>query len=362
MEWNWQQKDWPKFTYNNSELEELEKEFICQSGVLTGALLLLNDKDKDQLKIDIFSNEALKTSEIEGEHLNRDSLQSSIRKHFGLDTDGRKIEPAEQGIADMMIDLYKSCDKPLLHEMLNLWHIMLCTGRRDLHNIGKYRTHDEPMQVVSGPLHKPNIHFEAPPSKLMKYEMDNYINWFKSSKKHIPPLTRASIAHLYFVSIHPFEDGNGRIGRAIVEKSLAESLGYSTLIALSFIIEKNKKSYYNALEKANKSTEVTNWILYFSQIILEAQKYTQNQVKFLINKSKFFDKFNSQLNERQKKVVLRMFKEGIDGFRGGLSAENYCSITKTSSATASRDLRELVNIYAFVKTGVLKHTRYYLNI
>ncbi len=362
MEWNWQQKDWPKFTYNNSDLEELEKEFICQSGVLTGALLLLNDKDKDQLKIDIFSNEALKTSEIEGEHLNRDSLQSSIRKHFGLDTDGRKIEPAEQGIADMMIDLYKSCDKDLSHEMLNLWHIMLCTGRRDLHNIGKYRTHDEPMQVVSGPLHKPNIHFEAPPSKLMKYEMDNYINWFKSSKKHIPPLTRASIAHLYFVSIHPFEDGNGRIGRAIVEKSLAESLGYSTLIALSFIIEKNKKSYYNALEKANKSTEVTNWILYFSQIILEAQKYTQNQVKFLINKSKFFDKFNSQLNERQKKVVLRMFKEGIDGFRGGLSAENYCSITKTSSATARRDLRELVHIYAVVKTGVLKHTRYYLNI
>jgi Fic family protein len=362
MEWNWQQKDWPKFTYNNSELEELEKEFICQSGVLTGALLLLNDNDKNQLKIDIFSNEALKTSEIEGEHLNRDSLQSSIRKHFGLDTDGRKIEPAEQGIADMMMDLYKSCDKDLSHEMLNLWHIMLCTGRRDLHNIGKYRTHDEPMQVVSGPLHKPNIHFEAPPSKLMKYEMDNYIKWFKSSKKHIPTLTRASIAHLYFVSIHPFEDGNGRIGRAIVEKSLAESLGYSTLIALSFIIEKNKKSYYNALEKANKSTEVTNWILYFSQIILEAQKYTQNQVKFLINKSKFFDKFNSQLNERQKKVVLRMFKEGLDGFRGGLSAENYCSITKTSSATASRDLRELVNIYAFVKTGVLKHTRYYLNI
>lgn len=362
MKWNWQKTDWPKFTYNNSTLDALEKEFLYQSGILTGTLVHLSENDKNQLKIDIFSNEALKTSEIEGEYLNRDSLQSSIRKHFGLDTDARKIEPAEQGIADMMIDLYKSFDRNLSHKTLNLWHKMLCTGRRDLHDIGKYRTHNEPMQVVSGPLHKPNVHFEAPPSKLMKHEMNNYIHWFKGSKDTIPPLTRASIAHLYFVSIHPFEDGNGRIGRAIVEKSLAEFLGYPTLIALSSIIEKNKKSYYDALEQGNKKNEITGWIVYFSQQILDAQRYTQNQVQFLINKTKFFDKFNSQLSERQKNVLLRMFKEGVDGFTGGLSANNYCAITKISSATASRDLRELVNIHALTKTGTLKHTRYYLNL
>ena len=362
MEWNWQQKDWPKFTYNNFNLEVLEKEFLYQSGIMSGTLVHLNDQDKQQMKIDIFSNEALKTSEIEGEYLNRDSLQSSIRKHFGLNTDARRIAPAEQGIADMMMDLYKSFDKKLSHKTLNLWHKMLCTGRRDLNDIGKYRTHIEPMQVVSGPLHKPNIHFEAPPSKQMKYEMDNYISWFKSSKDHTLPLTRASIAHLYFVSIHPFEDGNGRVGRAIVEKSLAESLGHPTLIALSCIIEKDKKSYYDALEKANKKNEVTNWVLYFAQKILEAQKYTQNQIQFLISKTKFFDKFNNQLNERQKNVLLRMFKEGVNGFTGGLSAKNYCSISKISSATASRDLRELVNICALTKTGALKHTRYFLNL
>jgi Fic family protein len=362
MKWNWQQKDWPVFTYNNSSLATLEKEFLYQSGILIGALVHLNDEEQNQLKIDIFSNEALKTSEIEGEYLNRDSLQSSIRRYFGLNTDASKITPAEQGIADMMINLYQSFDKNLSHKTLSLWHKMLCTGRRDLHDIGKYRTHDDPMQVVSGPLHKPNIHFEAPPSKQMKYEMDNYISWFNNSKNNISPLTRASIAHLYFVSIHPFEDGNGRVGRAIVEKSLAESLGYPTLIALSVIIEGNKKSYYDALERANKNNEVTNWILYFSQKILEAQKYTLNQVRFLISKTKFFDKFNNQLNERQKRVLLRMFKEGIDGFIGGLSAKNYCAITKISSATASRDLKNLVNISALTKTGTLKHTRYYLNL
>lgn len=362
MKWNWQQPDWPKFTYNYSKLETLEKEFLYQSGILTGTIVHLNDLDKNQLKIDLISNEALKTSAIEGEYLNRDSLQSSIRKYFGLDTDKRKILPAEQGITDMMIDLYKSFDKKLSHKTLALWHKMLCTGRRDLHDIGKYRTHNEPMQVVSGPLHRPNIHFEAPPSKQIKSEMNKFISWFKNSKQNLPPLAGASIAHLYFVSIHPFEDGNGRVGRAIVEKSLAESLGCPTLIALSCIIEKHKKAYYDALEKANKNNEITDWILYFSQTILEAQKYTQNQVQFLISKTKFFDRFSNQFNERQSKVILRIFKEGIDGFVGGLSAENYCAITKTSSATASRDLKDLVSKTALIRTGVLKHTRYHLNL
>ena len=246
-------------------------------------------------------------------------MQSSIRKHFGLDTDARKIAPAEQGIADMMIDLYKSFDKNLSHKTLSLWHKMLCTGRRDLQDIGKYRTHNEPMQVVSGALHKPNIHFEAPPSKQMKYEMDNYISWFNSSKYHTLQLTRASIAHLYFVSIHPFEDGNGRVGRAIVEKSLAESLGYPTLIALSFIIEQNKKSYYDALEKANKKNEVTNWVLYFSQKILEAQKYTQNQVNFLISKANFFNKFN---NDAPRSRATRYLTELLSSNKSGDTSAN----------------------------------------
>jgi Fic family protein len=360
MKWNWQQKDWPDFTYESTKIDTLEKQFLQSSGVLIGAFKHLSNDDKNQLKIDLISNEALKTSEIEGEYLNRDSLQSSIRKAFGVESDNRKIPPAEKGIADMMIDLYESFNKKLSHKTLSSWHEMLCTGRRDLKDIGKYRTHDEPMQVVSGPIHKPNIHFEAPPSDKMKQEMDAFIKWFHESRDKINPLTRASIAHLYFVCIHPFEDGNGRVGRAITEKALAESLGYPTLIAISYTIEKHKKAYYDALEKANKSNEITGWILYFAKTILEAQKHTQSQIEFLISKTKFFDKFQHQLNERQTKVILRMFTEGADGFEGGLSADNYQKIAKTSSATASRDLRELVEKGAFTKTGEHKSTRYYL--
>lgn len=362
MKWNWQQADWPNFTYKSSKTDGLEKQFLQCSGVLIGAFKHLNEDDKSQLKIDLISNEALKTSEIEGEYLNRDSLQSSIRRHFGLDSDNRKIPPAEKGVADMMIDLHENFNQKLSHKVLFNWHEMLCTGRRDLNDIGAYRTHEEPMEVVSGPLHKPNIHFEAPPSSQMIKEMDAFIKWFQNSKNNISPLTRSSIAHLYFVCIHPFEDGNGRIARAIAEKALAESLGCPTLIALSQVIEKNKKLYYDELEKANKSNEITRWIEYFSQTILEAQEHTQKQVEFLISKTKFFDKFKGQLNERQEKVILRMFKEGVDGFKGGLSADNYIKISGTSRATATRDLQDLVEKFAFIKTGELKSTRYYLNI
>jgi len=362
MKWNWQQEDWPHFTYKSTKIEGLERQFLQQSGLLLGVFKCLNEDDKSQLKIDLISNEALKTSEIEGEYLNRDSLQSSIRRHFGLDVDNRRIPPAEKGIADMMIDLHENHAKKLSHKMLFDWHKMLCTGRRDLNDIGAYRTHEEPMEVISGPLHKPNIHFQAPPSSKMKHEMDRFIKWFNNSNNNISPLVRSSIAHLYFVCIHPFEDGNGRIGRAVTEKALADSLGYPTLIALSQVIEKNKKSYYDELEKANKGNEITRWIEYFARIILEAQEHTQKQVEFLINKTKFFDKFKGQLNERQEKVILRMFREGIDGFEGGLSANNYIKISDTSRATATRDLQGLLENGAFIKTGELKSTRYFLNI
>jgi len=196
----------------------------------------------------------------------------------------------------------------------------------------------------------------------MHDEMKSFLQWFNDNRDTMPPLTRASIAHLYFVCIHPFEDGNGRIGRAIAEKALAESLGHPTLIALSHTIEKNKKSYYDELERANKSNETTDWIIYFSKIILEAQTYTQRQIDFLISKTKFFDKFAGALNERQKKVILRIFKAGTEGFKGGLSAENYIRITGTSRATATRDLHKLLEIGAFKKTGELKSTRYFLKL
>lgn len=173
-------------------------------------------------------------------------------------------------------------------------------------------------------------------------------------------LTRAGIAHHYFLSIHPFEDGNGRIGRAIAEKVMSEELGNPTLIALAYTIEANKKAYYDALQKTNTTNEITPWLLYFAETVFEAQQTTMRRIEFIISKAKFYDRFDGQLNNRQRKVIDRIFKAGVEGFDGGLSAKNYITIADTSATTATRDLADLVAKGAFTKTGVLKHTRYAL--
>jgi len=366
MVWNWQQTDWPNFQWKVDTLAGLEAQFLLQSGVLLGAAKHLSSNDEQQLIVEMITGEAMKTSEIEGEYLNRDSVQSSIRRNFGLDTDNRRIEPAERGIADMMSGLYRHFNQPLSHATLYEWHTLLASARRDLKDIGCYRTHEEAMQVVSGRIDKPIIHFEAPPSKTVKKEMDRFIKWFSDSapngKKPLPSLTRAGIAHLYFVCVHPFEDGNGRIGRAIAEKALSENLGAPTLIALSQTIESKRKAYYDALEHDNKDNEITDWLIYFSETILKAQHYSLSMIDFLIEKIKLYDRVRGQLNARQEKVMERIFREGINGFKGGLSAENYISITSTSRATATRDLRNLVDHQILIKTGARKSVRYWLNI
>ncbi len=366
MTWNWQQEDWPHFTYDEEPLEEIEKLWLHESGVLLGAFKHLEDEAKNTLIVDLISNEALKTSAIEGEHLNRDSLQSSIRRSFGLEAGKQQIPQAEQGIAEMMVDLYKSFSEPLTHQVLFSWHKMLTKDRKDLKDIGQYRTHKEPMQIVSGYIHNPKVHFEAPASKDVRQETNQFITWFNKTapdgQSPLPMLTRAGMTHLYFVSIHPFEDGNGRIGRALAEKTLSQSLGQPTLIALSHTIEKHKKLYYKMLEQSNKNNEITSWLIYFAKTILKAQTYTKKRIEFLIEKAKLYDKLRGKLNSRQEKVIARMFREGLSGFKGGLSAENYISITGVSRATTTRDLQDLVAKGALIKTGERKYTRYYLNI
>jgi Fic family protein len=366
MIWNWQRPDWPHFNYNESGLVGYDNRLLLSAGLLFGAFKYLDDKEKSQLTVELISNEALKTSEIEGEYLDRDSLQSSIRRQFGLISDNRKIPPAEYGIAQVMVDLYQSFQSPLSHANLFDWHAMLTNGRRDLKDIGRYRTHQEPMQIVSGPIHSPRIHFEAPPSAQVMPEMEEFITWFNvtdpTGKSPLPALIRAGIAHLYFESIHPFEDGNGRIGRAIAEKALAQCLGQPTLIAIAHMIERNKKDYYTALEQANKNNEITAWLIYFAETVLNAQSYTQVRIEFLINKAKLYDRLRGQINTRQEKVLSRMFREGPEGFKGGLSADNYLGITGTTRPTATRDLQDLVLKGVLLRTGERKHTRYYLNL
>lgn len=365
MAWNWQHKSWPQFVYSAEDFKEYELKFFENAGMLYGSLQHVDEDEQHALKVNLISDEAYKTSEIEGEILNRDSIHSSIRRQLGLQVDHRRVEPAERGIAEMMVDLYRNYDTPLDKKRLCLWHKMLTNGRRDLEDIGRYRTHDDPMQIVSGPIGKSIVNFEAPPSKDVAYQMKAYIEWFNNSNKgranELAPLVRSAIAHLYFESIHPFEDGNGRIGRAISEKCLSQSLGKPTLIALSHTIQNDKKSYYEALEKNNRDLDIADWITYFCEMVLDAQAFTQKTINFVIKKGKFYERFSNQLNERQAKVVERIFEEGFRGFDGGLSSKNYQSISSAPSATATRDLTRLVEIGAFIKTGELKGTRYYLN-
>lgn len=364
MTWNWEQKDWPNFTYNKEALKEFEEQFIKSSGGYLGAFKHITDNDREVLKIELISEEAFKTSKIEGELLDRDSLQSSICRQFGLKTDKRKVKPAEQGISQMMVELYKSFNTPLSHQYLYNWHKLLMSGQESL-DIGIYRQSEDPMQVISGLIYEPTVHFQAPPAHKLHREMTGFINWFNASSKNginpLPSLTRAGIAHLYFVSIHPFEDGNGRLARALSEKSLAQNLNRPSLAALSYTIEHHRKDYYKNLELNNKHNEITNWLIYFAQTVLEAQKNTEKRLDFIIEKTKLYDRLKNSLNPRQEKVLKRMFREGVDGFKGGLSAHNYMKITKTPSATATRDLKNLVEKGAFIKIGKLRHTRYYLN-
>ncbi len=364
MTWNWQHEDWPKFSYDPKVIDAQERTFLLESGAFVGAYRHMSSDDRESLRIELISDEAVKTSAIEGEILNRDSVQSSLRNQLGLGPEHPNVQPKERGISEMMLDLYSNFAEPLTEKTLFDWHRMLLGSDQTLQIIGGWRTHAEPMQVVSGPDYKRKVHFEAPPSDRVPEEMGRFIGWFNDTAPNdtssLSALIRAGIAHLWFECIHPFEDGNGRIGRAISEKALAQSLGQPSLIALAYAIDHKRKDYYAALERNNKDIEITDWLRYFARTVLEAQDATTRRVEFYLGKARFYDRFRDQLNERQAKVIARMFREGADGFEGGLSAENYISITGTSRATATRDLQDLVSKGALKRTGELRHTRYHL--
>ncbi|MBS0222767.1 MAG: Fic family protein [Proteobacteria bacterium] len=366
MKWNWQQKDWPAFRWDAAALAPLERQFLLHSGEFIGAFKHVESSDKDALKIELISNEALKTSEVEGEILNRSSVQASLIQQFGLGPRQARIPAAERGIAEMMVDLYRSFADPLEDEVMFRWHTMLTGDDRSVGVIGGYRTHHDPTQVVSGADDKRAVHFEAPPSDQIPTDMKAFIKWFNATspgdKRALDPLVRAGIAHLYFVSIHLFEDGNGRIARALAEKALAQGIGQPTLIALTYTIQRKRKDYYAALERNNKDNEITDWLFYFANTILDAQATTMKRVDFYLSKAKFYERLRGQLNERQEKAVTRMFREGIGGFKGGMSADKYITITGTSRATATRDLQDLVAKGALTRTGERKHTRYHINL
>ena len=361
MSWNWELADWPHFLYRSDQIAQQERHFLLSVGSACAFLKNIGEQEYNQFVVEILSLEGLESSKIEGEILDRESLQSSIKQHFGLNTT-RKQANRESRMAELLCDVYESFDQPLTHEMLWKWHSKLFRDSPRVVDYGKYRTHIEPMQIISHRYDSPRVFFDAPPSIKVRDEMEAYVDWFNSTNASEPILGRAAIAHVYFESIHPFEDGNGRIGRILVEKVLSQGVGRPILIAVSKVLEKRKNEYYEALEKCNRTLEVEHWVEFFADAVLQAQEESMNLLYFLIEKSKMLTSLSGQLNLRQEKVLLRMFAEGLSGFKGGLSAENYIAITKTSRATATRDLAELVQKGALVKTGELRHTRYWLNL
>jgi Fic family protein len=364
MPWIWQYPDWPNFRFRQTLLAEREGLFLRQSGVVVGTVRHVPAEERHLLVIELLSTEALKTSEIEGEVLDRDSVQSSLRRQFGLKVDTSRVAPAEHGVAEMLGDVYRHWADPLDDATLFQWHQWLMQGRTNLRTVGDYRKHREPMQVVSGRIDKPKIHFEAPPSSSVGAEMQRFNRWFNATspagETPLPALARAGLAHLYFECIHPFEDGNGRIGRAIAEKALAQGAGQPSLTALALLIQRRRQEYYAHLELANKSLEVEPWLDWFANIVLAAQDHTLHGLDFLLANTRLWDRLRGQLNPRQEKALSRLMRAGIDGFVGGLSASKYMALTGAPAATARRDLGRLVEVGALRRTGQLKGTRYWL--
>lgn len=366
MAWNWQQKDWPRFSWDEQRLRKAEALFVEGAGVAIGVSKHLSAAERSDLSVELMSYEAVDTSAIEGETLDRDSVQSSIRKHLGLASDQRQIKPAEAGIAEVMVDLYEHVGDPLNEAVLHRWHRLITNGRTDLTDIGRYRTGADPMQIVSGPLHKPKVHFEAPPAAQVEPEMERFWEWTAqsapSAPSSLPPLTRAGLAHIWFESIHPYEDGNGRIGRAISEKLLAQGLPTAVVTGMASTLLLHRKAYYAALERAHGDLEITDWLIWFAAKAVEAQRRTLQQVEFVLAKARLMESLRGQINDRQEKALLRLFEAGPSGFIGGLSAANYMTITGAAPATTTRDLAALVSLGALRRTGERKATRYRLAV
>ncbi|MBK9565405.1 MAG: Fic family protein [Saprospiraceae bacterium] len=364
MKWVWELESWPNYEFDLETLKRREEKYLINVGTQVGLLKHVDDSLKDDLKVNLLSEEAYSTSHIEGEILDRQSVISSIKRNLGLKVDHKKSSPAEAGVAELMVDIFKNFKRPLDHDLFFDWHKMLMNGRRDMEYIGTYRAHDEPMQIISGSFSNPRLYYEAPPSHIVKSEMEYFIKWVNtnlSDKDDLTTLFFASIAHLRFEHIHPFEDGNGRIGRALVEHIISKRIGQPNFNSISKTINMNKKGYYTSIQETNHSLNIQKYLDYFTNLLLRAQELTIKTIELVIYKSQIFHKFESQLNERQVKVLLRIFDEGTTDFKGGLSASNYKAITGAPNATATRDLQHLLELGILCKTGILKSTRYFLN-
>jgi len=371
IQYIWQHSNWPRFEYDLLEIQDLLYEYARESSALQGGFAQIPKNIQTDTIIDLMVSEALNTSEIEGEKFNPEEIRSSIKKELGLATTKLPKDLKTIGISKLMILVRKTFNKPLNKNMLFKWHEMIMSGTTPyfIGEIGEWRDSLEPMQIISGPIGREKVHFEAPPSDKLEKEMKQFIRWFnktdpKKSQEKMPGPVRAAITHLYFESIHPFSDGNGRIGRALSEKALSQELNKPVLLSLSATIQHNKKQYYQALSQASRSNsfsslDITEWINFFVKTVYEAQLNAKEQINFVFQKTKFWSKYQSLLNDRQQEILERMLQAGPSKFEGGMQTKKYMKLTECSKATATRDLLELLKLGCLKKLpGSGRNTRY----
>ncbi|TWT41309.1 Fic family protein [Botrimarina hoheduenensis] len=340
-----EQPDWPQLTWDNDELAAPLAEVRHQQGRLLGRMETLGFDLRNEASLVVLTADVVNSSAIEGEQLDPHEVRSSIARKLGLDVAGLP-QPSRSvdGVVEMMLDATQQFQEPLTAERLYGWHAALFpTGHSGIHKIdvGKWRTDEAgPMQVVSGAIGKERVHFQAPTADRLAEEMDQFLAWFNSSQVNDPVL-KAALAHFWFVTIHPFEDGNGRIARAIADMSLARADGSrDRFYSMSSQIEAERKDYYRQLELAQRGDlDVTGWLAWFVGCLSRTIDNSDGRLAAVLNKARLWQSLQDRpVNERQRAVINRM----LDGFEGFLSTSKYARLAKCSADTALRDIRELV--------------------
>lgn len=348
----WEKQDWPKLTWDNDALTRLLAQVSREQGRLLGKMEGLGFELRDEAHLQTLTEDVVKSSEIEGEVLERDQVKSSIARRLGMDVGG--LIPTDrnvEGVVEMMLDATGNHADPLTKDRLFGWHSALFpTGRSGMHKIlaGQWRDdRDGPMQVVSGPIGRQKVHYEAPPADKLPGEIAAFLKWFETPGD-LDPLLIAGLAHMWFVTIHPFDDGNGRIARAIADMALARSEGSNQrFYSMSAQIRNERNDYYNVLERTQKGDlDITAWQDWFLNCLGRAIDGAQDTLAAVMDKARFWEQFAKEpLNERQIKVLNRL----LDGFEGKLTTSKWAKLAKCSQDTAHRDILDLIERGALQK-------------
>ena len=370
--WIWQQPDWPHFRWQAERLAPLLRDCAQAQGRLLGMAGAVGGEFSAQSELDALLQNIVTSSAIEGEQLNVGSGRSSLARRLGLEADGdSRVSARSEGLAELMLDATQHFQQPLTLDRLRHWHRLLFSEQdRDLlprHiRIGALRG-DEPMQVVSGRLDRPTVHFEAPPRDGLELQLAAFLDWFAASRSDVglDPLLRAGIAHFWFVTLHPFDDGNGRLTRAITDLALAQAERQALrFYAMSASILDDRQGYYRILEASQKAAlEITPWLEWFLHTLLRTLQQALARIDRVLAKSRFWQQHRLlALSAEQIKVLNRLLDGGERGFEGGISAAQYQTVAKVSKATATRHLGDLLDKGCLVRLpGGGRSTRYQIN-